>query len=94
MAELHPKSIRLMQRVAERFEDDEYMTALFERLVTEFESFIFLTPREDLKHKLLEKMTKGALEHGEPTYSVNQVAKEKEEEMLDIIGWDFTMEEV
>lgn len=40
-----------------------------------------------IKAKLATKLKKGAIEHGEPIYTANQVRKELEAECIDLIGW-------
>lgn len=93
-APIHPKSQLLLDRVSERLDDEEFMALMLDRLVEEVRAFFMNTPLHALKALLLSKMVKGAQEHGEPNYSPREIKSQKQEEMLDIIGWDFTGEDL
>lgn len=48
----------------------------------------FLDSNKQLIPALKEKLTKGAREHGKPSYSLKQIEQELNHELLDLIGWN------
>ena len=47
--------------------------------------------KKKLLTSLTEKMSKGALEHGKPSHSKEEVQEELQQEFLDTIGWNMVL---
>lgn len=84
------ESKKFIKWTREHLNDPDYfllLSILIERQLSNFLN----GDKENLLTTLTEKMKKGALEHGKPSHSQEEVHKELQQEFLDIIGWNMVL---
>jgi len=84
------ESKKFIKWTREHLSDPDYfllLSCLIERQLSNFLN----GDKEKLLAALTEKMNKGALEHGKPSHSQEEVHEELQQEFLDIIGWNMVL---
>lgn len=84
------ESKKFIEWTKKHLTDPDYfllLSCLIERQLSNFLN----GDKEKLLTALTEKMKKGALEHGKPSHSQEEVHKELQQEFLDIIGWNMVL---
>lgn len=84
------ESKKFIKWTREHLSDPDYfmlLSILIERQLSNFLN----SDKEKLLTALMEKMKKGALEHGKPFHSQEEVHTELQQEFLDIIGWNMVL---
>lgn len=83
---IEPESKEFMKFVKEFLSDSaEYETSVLEirHLLKEF----YDLPPDEIRRQLMNKLRKGAEEHGEPVYTPHQLKIEFQAELIDLLGW-------
>lgn len=84
------ESKQFIKWTREHLNDPDYFSLLSYLIDRQLWNFLN-GDKQKLLTALTEKMTKGAIEHGKPTHTKEQVLTELQQELLDLIGWNMVM---
>lgn len=84
------ESKKFIKWTAHHLSDPDYFSLLSCLIDRQLSNFLN-GDRKTLLTALMEKLNKGAQEHGNPTYSKEEAQQELQQEFLDLIGWNMVL---
>lgn len=83
---ISPESELLIEWAFKKLEDEEYFESLINRTKKILSEYLS-TDKQEIRDQLRQKMTRGAIEHGDPISDFKRIQHELNDEMLDLLGW-------
>jgi hypothetical protein len=83
---IDPESKAFIKWSLKRLSQPDYYYLVTSLIETQVKTFLHSNPQ--LIPSLKQKLSKGAREHGKPSYSLGQIEQELNNELLDLIGWN------
>ena len=87
MKKIDPESKQFIKWTMQKLENEAFFEYLISKINAQMQAFYFDGSRKTLLKNLRVKMESGALEHGKPKASFEEIKSEIEAEYLDLIGW-------
>ena len=85
------ESKELMEVVKIKLKDPVFMKNMKAHVMADFAEFLYITNPDVLAEAVIQKMNKGAIEHGKPPTAeeLHKIHVERFDEHTDLIGWYF-----
>ena len=80
------ESKKFQKWVQVKLDDDAYYFSLVDEVIQEALVYLF-SPKSKVIPEIIEKIAKGATEHGEPLYDAATLTEELHNEFKDLVGW-------